>query len=359
MITATGLKFFAAQQGLIGVPASPEVWELGGQTYDVVEPTERYAGTILSVHGMTPKGPRDPRLVQFHAALASVGFRVVAPVLRSVAELRIHAGQIDQIERAIGQISSHRGLTPSGRLSVFAPSFSGGLALIAASRSTVADRVRALLLLGPYGNIRTTMDALLTQPGFHPYAWKIVLSNFLEVVHRGSGGAAEALRVAALDDWSLAGPAQLPAFLDGLDDAQRRLARALLLDGAERRALWEAILDREPGFMTYGSVVDQIGGLRGRPVLLHGQDDPTIPARQSREIHRALQEVDHSSRLLITPALGHGGVGDPLTLLRDVPRLMEAFEDFFEHARTEPAVRRSWSPRALVSRTYRSVMSVR
>jgi len=335
MIPSTALRFLAAQQGLLGPGPAPDAWELGGMTFDVVEPTVRHAGTILSVHGMTPHGPRDERLVHFHGALAACGYRVVAPVLPSVARLRMHAGQIDRIERAIRLVADHRGLTPSGRVSVFAPSFSGGLSLIAAARGSVADQVRAVLVLGAYGNIRSTMDTLLTQPGFNPYAWKIVFANFLDVVHGQRTGVRDALITAAIDEWHLDEPPKLPGFLQELPDDERALAETLMREPEARRALWQDILRAGPPFLTYGSVVDQLEGLKAHVTLLHGANDPTIPARQSAEVHRALQELGHPSRLLITPALGHGGTTDPWALAQGVPKLVSAFEGFFGRARAD------------------------
>lgn len=335
MIPSTALRFFAAQQGLLGPAPAPDAWELGGMTFDVVEPTSRHAGTILSVHGMTPHGPRDERLVHFHGALAACGYRVVAPVLPSVAQLRIHAGQIDRIEQAIRIVTSHRGLAPSGRVSLFAPSFSGGLSLIAAARPSVAEHVRAVMVLGPYGNIRSAMDTLLSQPGFNPYAWKIVFANFLDVVHGQRTGVRDALLTAAIDEWHVDETPKLPAFLASLPDDERALAEELMLDPAARVALWEEIVRASPPFLTYGSVVDQLEGLRAHVTLLHGQHDPTIPARQSAELHRALRELGHPSRLLITPALGHGGASDPWALAKGVPSLIRVFEEFFTRARTD------------------------
>lgn len=332
MSQARAWRFLAAQQGLLGPAPAADPWTLGALSYDVVEPLAAPVGTILSVHGMSPLAQRDPRMVRLHGALAAIGFRVVAPHLRSVAGLRIHAGQIDTIEAAIASVAGHRGLCPSGRLSLFAPSFSGGLSLIAAARPSVADRVRAVLLLGAYGNIRTAMDAVLTRRDLNPYAWKIVLANFVECVERGRPAVRKALLVAALDEWHTDRLPQLPAFLDTLDPDDARRVETLLLDRDARLALWRAILDADPPFLTFGNTVDQLDGLRARVTLVHGEHDPTIPARQSHELHRALREVGHPSRLLVTPALGHGGAASTWTLARRLPDLTRAFGAFFEEA---------------------------
>lgn len=342
-----GLAFLARQQRL-GRPAAPSPRVLAGLDLDVVEPVGRRRGTLLTVHGMSPIAQRDPRMLRLHAAFSAAGFRVVSPHLPSIAALRMHAGQIDTIEHAIAAVAEQRDLCPEGRVSLFSVSFSAGLTLVAAGRSSVADRVGAVCAVGAYGEIRSALETLLAGGEGSSYGWTIVLSNFLDAAVGPCDGAKHALRVAALDDWYARAEPELPRVLARLPAWEAALVRALRADAGVRRDTWAAILDAAPLFLTLGSVVDQLDGLVAPVTLVHGETDPVIPAHQSTQIAEALRHLGRSPRLLLTPLLGHGDATGALGALHAVPALARTLGGFLASAVTVPSERASGAVRGAV-----------
>ncbi|MCB9663115.1 MAG: hypothetical protein H6732_03310 [Alphaproteobacteria bacterium] len=341
------LRFLAAQRGLLGPPPPPEVVRCCGWELDVIEPVGRWRGTILTVHGMSPLGRRDPRMLALHGALARIGFRVVSPAFPSIAELRIHAGQIDEVEHALLAVTEERSLCPQGRVALLSVSFSAGLSLIAASRDRVAHRVRAVLSLGAYADIHQTMEAVLTRDDLTSYAWTIVLASFLEA----PTPVREALRSAAWDAWWVDRPGwegapaapSLPAALAALAPAERALVDGIMGSPEVRLAQVRKVLDAHPLMLDLASVVDHVGGLRAPVTVLHGLRDRTIPSSQAGTLAQALRAARVPHRVVVSPLLGHGeATFDPAHLL-GVPALLGAFEAFFEEAeagaRPAPRVR--------------------
>ena len=304
------LRFLLGQQGVLPARSTPQRVVVGQQAAWCYEPVGARLGTVMTVHGMTPLGAEDPRMIRLNHALSWAGFRVISPQVDSIAELRIHAGQIDTLERCIDDAARGR-LCPDGKVAIFAPSFSAGLALIAAGRPRVAERVRAVCAVGTYANVRTTMQAVLQGTQTTPYVWRIVLANFVSDAVPDGEHVRDALLAAARDEWWAdrgRAPALLTAQLDRVSAATRQRITTLLRDPDARRACFDRIVARQPPMLALASVVDQLDGLRARVTLLHGQHDATIPAAQSEQLAAALRDRALPHRLLVTPLLGHGGV---------------------------------------------------
>lgn len=298
-----GLVLLARLGGVVGADTVSTTTSAHG---DVYLPHARPSGTVMVVHGMSPAGPQDVRLVALCRAVAAAGFRVVAPRFDSIAALRMHVGQIDEIEQAIGRLADDADLCPSGRMAVLSVSFSAGLASIAASRPRVASRVTALCLIGTYGDIPSTLRAYVESDHVTPYGWKIVAANFVETVVSDAEPIRRALLVSALDEWHRREIPELPGTLASLSRRDAGLVRAILDDRAMRRELAEAVLAKRPLFCDFGSVVDHVGGVEAPITLLHGQGDRTIPCEQSRRVHEAALAAGRRSRLLLSPLLTHG-----------------------------------------------------
>ncbi len=331
----------------------PEPIRLGDRLHaDLIREVGPWRGTIVSVHGMSPVGQRDPRLQVFHGALARRGFRVVAPHLPGVTRLRIHAGQIDAIEHALHAVATTPILAPTGTVGAFAVSFSAGLTLLAAARPRVARHVQAACLLGGYHDVRSLLRFLLTAPQASRFAAAIALASFLEHVRGPQPALAEALRVFAQDTWWKRTTPQLPEVLTMLPTQVAEEARALLQDDpTARQRVLDEILAADPLFLDLGSCEGQLGHLRARLTLLHGEGDDVIPAMQSRQLARSLSDVGHPVRLCVTPLLSHGDTqGGLLRTARAAGPLADAFGGFLADV-AAPAAAYSGSGRVWPSAT--------
>lgn len=295
-------------------------------------PQRRPVGTVMVVHGMSPAGPSDVRLVALCRAVAAAGFRVVAPRFDSIAALRMHVGQIDEIEHAISRLAEDADLCPSGRLGLLSVSFSAGLSSIAASRARVASRVTALCLIGTYGDIHSTLGAYVESDQVTSYGWKIVAANFVDTVVSDAEPIRRALIVSALDEWHRRETPELSATLATLSRRDATLVQAILEDRNMRRELAAAVLARRPLFCDFGSVVDHIGAVEAPLTLLHGRDDRTIPCEQSRRVHAAAQAAGRCSRLVLTPLLTHGDLRWSWRTLVAVPAFADALGAWISEA---------------------------
>ncbi len=103
--------------------------KIGEQLFDtdVYEPHLKCKGTIAVIHGMSPFGKEDRRIVMFCQTLSHVGFRVVAPDIQTIKNLEIDAKQISLISKLLDLIAKNKKFAPKGKISVLAPSFSEGL----------------------------------------------------------------------------------------------------------------------------------------------------------------------------------------------------------------------------------------
>ncbi len=324
-----GLSVLARLGGVLGGDGVSTSWSAYG---DVYLPQRRPKGTVMVVHGMSPAGPNDARLIALCRAVAAGGFRVVAPRFDSVAALRMHVGQIDEIEHTISRLADDAELCPSGRVGVLSVSFSAGLSLIAASRARVASRITAACLIGTYGDIGSTLRAYVERDDVTSYGWKIVAANFVDTVVLDAEPIRRALIVSALDEWHKRVQPELPATLAALSRRDAAMVRAILDDRGARRELAEAVLARRPLFCDFGSVVDHVGGVEAPVTLLHGQDDRTIPCDQSRRVHDAAIAAGRQSRLVTTPLLTHGDLQWSWRTLAAVPAFADALGAWISEA---------------------------
>ena len=89
-----------------------------------------FAPGIVVVHGMHELGIDEPRLVNFARSLAASGFFVMTPLVPGIADYRVEAESADLIGTAAQSFAQQLSVP---RVGVLAISFSGGLALLAAS----------------------------------------------------------------------------------------------------------------------------------------------------------------------------------------------------------------------------------
>lgn len=331
------LAFLSGQQRNRGRPLSVTQRRLGHRVVEIYRPRSPSRGVILSVHGMSPSGVDDPRMRDLHRGFVCAGFTVVAPRLPSVSDLRIGLGQVDTLQAIMTDLASDASLCPSGRFGIFSVSFSAGLSLLAASRAPTSGHVCAIMTVGTFGDIRTVIGDLLHDPRATSYAWKIVLSNFMTVVDPAMDRCAEALRLSALDEWrtSHGGEPCFEAYVDSLTLQEQELVIKLLRSPGFRALWWQRVLAVSPPFLTQGDVLTLVSGCMAPVTLIHGRDDRTIHATQSRLVFDRLQRSGRGGRLVVTDLISHGDAKLSLSKLRSVPSLVAGFAGWFRELEDE------------------------
>jgi pimeloyl-ACP methyl ester carboxylesterase len=281
-------------------------------------------GLVLQ-HGLHPRGFDEPRLVAFARALAAQGLDVLTPDLVDLREARLHRG----VARAIGDAAAHHARALGTKdVTVIAISFAGGLALVAATDAHDARALRAVCAVGAHADLRRVARFLVGRPqrefdvGARAAAW--LPEDYAPTIPNPYGARVLAWRYA---EWLVA-PVDVGALRDLLglvvrDDFHAARARART-ESWEVRATLEALLasgpldpavaarllaavDADAETLDAASPRGKLHALRVPVFLLHGADDPVIPASETA----ALAEETPAERreaVLVTRAIRHAEV---------------------------------------------------
>lgn len=290
----------------------------------VYEPIDPVRGVLVLVHGMSDRGAEDPRIVRLAEALGHAGYRVVVPTFHDIRDARIRGSSVDDVTQAIEAVAQHGGLGARRPVGVIGPSFSGAIALHAASR--VPALVSTVLAIGTFHDPRAVVDFLFLEDGVDPYGRYIILSNYLPLLRERDVAIEETLRVAIADDKRE--EKHLPTHLESLSDGARQRFRLLTDDRAARRDVAARV--RKMLATDLGSIAVDPRRIDVPVILLHGRDDRVIPAEQSRSLHRRIRAHGGSSTLVITPLLSHGDLRLGPALLMGALPVLRAFVRFFQ-----------------------------
>ena len=303
---------------------------------DLYEPGEPARAAMVLVPGATRLGPDDPRVVAFAETLARARFRVLVPDLPGLRSFRFGSGDAVLIAAAARDLAARSDGQPLG---VAAVSFAAGPAVLALldhdTGAAAGTAVDFAILIGGYYDITAAITYVTT--GFHrdspaePWRqgdpsgiakWAFVLSN----LHRLET-AADRDTLSAIAEARIADPTA-----DVAADAARL--------GPEGQSVWALLENRDPDHVPalLGALPPAIRAeiaaldlarrdLRGLDVtfvLIHGRDDPILPASGSVALAAAVSRA----HLYIVDALGHvdaagAGLGDSVTLIRATHRVLE------------------------------------
>ena len=299
------------------------------QPMDLYHPPGPARGTIMSVHGMSLLGCRDPRIIRLHRAFAEAGFLVVAPDFPSIRDLRIHAEQPLEVVRAMRALRAASWCTHPDALRVFSVSFSSALALRAAAHPDVAAAISSLCIMGGFATMEEVVAWLLCDPQADPYGRQLVLANTLELLGPSHEAAGPLLLAHAKANFlklpvCLEGPAWSTATPD-----TREIVRALHEDPDYRVRCWQELHPRLRPLYDAFDPVRHLHEVRADLVLIHGENDPVIPPSQSLTLADAARRIGIRVHVVVTPLLSHGDPAPPSRMLRHVPALAGAFGRFF------------------------------
>lgn len=118
--------------------------------YSPARPARR---TAILVPGVHKDGVREERLVGLARELAASGLAVLTVAPPALARYRVTPDSTDQLEDAIAWAAGRKELVPDGRVGVMGISFAGGLAVVAAGRPAVRDKVAFVLSFGGQANL--------------------------------------------------------------------------------------------------------------------------------------------------------------------------------------------------------------
>ncbi|ANA39624.1 hypothetical protein A2G06_03745 [Geobacter anodireducens] len=270
-----------------------------GRNYrgDLYLPGERIRAGLVLLPGAAGEGTDDPRLQAFAATLARARFAVLVPDLAGFRSLRAGSRDIGETADAIVWLSSRPELSPGGKCGVAALSYAAGPALLAALEPRAGQRVRFLVTVGGYYDLRNVLTFFTT--GWYrdgerwrrgtpnDYGkWVFVLANAGRIENARDRAALEKLARRKMDD---------PAART--DD----LARGL---GPEGKSLYDFFANTDPrqvpalmarlpepirrDMADLDPSRHDLRGLATRLIIIHGRDDDIIPAAESEALARAV-----------------------------------------------------------------------
>jgi fermentation-respiration switch protein FrsA (DUF1100 family) len=291
--------------------------------------------TVLLVSGLHPAGIDEPRLVALARTLAEANVRVVTPDIPELSRFEITPILTDRIESSAAWLAAQSDLAPRGRIGLMGVSFSGGLAVVAAGRPSLRNRLLYVFSFGGHDDLRRVLEYFCGQLASdgcvneapprpaHDYGVAVVLLNV--AARAVPAGQVEPLQHAVrrflwashLDRFDK--PAAQREFA-ALRDVARTLPEpsATLLGYVNNRDvahLGPLLLPHLRPFVDAPALSPARSPGPNAPLfLLHGADDNVIPAVESQRLADRVG-VQTPVRLLVTDLIAHAETGRSVRLI--------------------------------------------
>ena len=273
-------------------------------------PTNRpFAPGLVLVPGIHYLGMNEPRLMAFARSLAACGLRVLTPELPNSRDYRIVPGDVQAIGDSVQWLESETGR----RVSLMTLSFSGGLALMAASEPPYSNELSFVFAVGAHDDFYRVATFYVT--GADP------LPNGNVERETPNNYGPWILEYEHLEDFTL------PADTEAIRAAFR--ARLYNDPGLEKEAVakltfaqkveYARILDvahntwalalsnkKHAAEMAAVSPHGHLAGLHVPIYLLHGRGDNLIPFAESEWLAQDLPRGTLAG-LLVSPLVSHVG----------------------------------------------------
>jgi pimeloyl-ACP methyl ester carboxylesterase len=277
--------------------------------------------TTILVPGVHMDGIHEERLVGLARELAATGLQVLTVAPPDLARYRLTTDSTDELEDAIAWAAARADLAPDGRVGIMAFSFSGGLALVAAGRPAVRDRVAFALSFGGHADLLRVLRYLcqgstdpvdeqaralveggqyIHIPKPHDYGAVVALLNLADrMVPAGQAAGLEDaimvfLQASSIDRLDPAKAAAVFTRARQLGEALSEPARTLMgyVNQRDVEKLGHALTPLLADLDLSAGLSPERSPLATAPVfLLHGADDSVVPASEMLSLARKLQNT--------------------------------------------------------------------
>ena len=219
----------AERERMITIPTAR-----GPMTARVYEPARTSRRVSLLVSGLHPSGIDEPRLKRLARELARSDVTIVTPDIPELTQLDITPAITDTIEQAALWLASRSGLASASRIGLMGISFSGGLSIVAAGRTSLSDHIDYVFALGPHDDLPRVLRYLCT--GQEPYP-----SHQIHLTPDATAGAGDGRHA----DWYTRPPHDYGVAVILLGVAERLVPppQVAPLRSAVRQYLWASALD--------------------------------------------------------------------------------------------------------------------
>ncbi|MGD0838841.1 MAG: hypothetical protein ABSB49_19575 [Polyangia bacterium] len=298
------------------------------------QPARAAHRTVLLVPGLHMDGLAEERLVGLATDLAASGLQVLTVAPPDLMRYRVSTDSVDQLEDVAHWATEQPTLAPDGKVALAAVSFAGALAVVAAGRAAIKDRVAFVLSLGGYADLPRvlrylcgeTLDLATAVPGEsiwvtgwqhirvpkpNDYGAVVALLNLGDRLVPGAQvpllekAITEFLRASSIDRTLPERAQAILAEVRQLGDSLPEPSRTLVKEVSERdvdqlgRALQTTLAALElPAALS----PDRSPAPLAPVFLLHGADDSVVPASEmvwlARYLHAKTRVRALASRLI-------------------------------------------------------------
>ena len=288
-------------------------WSGGRAELHVPADDDDAPGVVL-VHGVHARGIDEERLRVFAKAMASAGLAVMTPEIAELTEYRLEPTTTERIADAARALAAHLG---ARRVGVIGISFSGGLALMSAAGQGGEGPIGWVLSVGGHHDLFRVArfyagervagpdgEALRTEP--HPYGAGVLIYQHVDELFPAEDvdEARAVIRTLLHDRWR---EARVDARSLDTEEGRARIRSVLHADDPNRAALARdllAVLARHRPSLAAASPEGRLDALSVPTFLLHGADDPVVPATETLHLAREIPEAALEATL-VTEALRH------------------------------------------------------
>lgn len=300
-----------------------------------------FAPGIVLVHGMHELGINEPRLVSFARSLAATGFFVMTPELPGIADYRVDGESADLI--GIASQSFARELEVP-KVGVMAFSFSGGLALLAASDPQYATSIAWVAAVGGHYDLAHVLRFFATGDAVRPdgsvehrtpheYGPLIIVNDEPQDFFAPQDVKAAQAAIKLLLSGNGKASEELTKTMTSADQEIMQRIYHKQLDAFGPAILGE--IDKRREQLAAASPAGHLRFLQMPVLLLHGSDDSIIPPTELLWLERDIPS-QYLLAALVSPAIGHVEVGSKVSL-RDRLALVHWVAVLIREARTTAA----------------------
>lgn len=285
------------------------------------EPEGTSRGLWIVVPGLHAGGVDEPRLVRLTTRLAAEGLTVLSLPLPDLRAFHIVTRSTDQIEDAVLWATGNDGVGRAAPVTLAGISFGGGLALAAAGRPAITNRLHRAVSFGGHGLLPRAIDYVCTgllpdgtpQPP-HDYGIAILLLQGIPYLVPPDQAQPLDEAVRAYLDASMANGIDQPradvlfARAATLSAQLAEPARAIMqeVNARDVRALGARLLPLAEVVGGAPALSPERSPVPTAPVfLIHGAHDTVIPQTESTLLADFYRSRGGSVEVLLTSAISH------------------------------------------------------
>ena len=298
--------------------------DVDGMAVEVLRPPDdepRPAWVFIS--GAHPLRRREPVVGRLARGLARAGYVVAVPDIPGLGDGTITSRTVSATEAAM-RVTCDRRDVRSGRVALIGASMGAGLALLAAGRPDLAQRVSVVAAVAPFANLRklvclTTTGSYEENDGFARHEVtdlhrQVVARSLAAALPTGPDRDHLIAEIVRIDEEGLNPLDELPRRVSSLsDDAAAVVALLANRDPERYDELYEGLPATVRGFIDELSPLRTGEGLRAPVEVVVPPSDVYFPLAEAVALANSLPNV----RLTVTRTLDHTRPSASLTQLKD------------------------------------------